>query len=31
MSAREKLEWLVLGIVIMVLGAILLAWVGSLA
>jgi hypothetical protein len=30
-SAREKLEWLVLGIVIMVLGAILLAWIGSLA
>jgi hypothetical protein len=30
-TAREKLEWLVLGLAIMVLGAILLAWIGSLA
>ncbi len=30
-TAREKVEWLVLGIVVMVLGAILLAFIGSLA
>jgi hypothetical protein len=29
-TAQEKLEWLVLGILVVVLGAILLALVGSL-
>jgi hypothetical protein len=31
MTAQEKFEWLVLGILIVVLGAILLALIGSLA
>jgi hypothetical protein len=30
-TSREQVDWLVLGLAIMVLGAILLAWIGSLA